>query len=453
VSSDFVFLSTISWDDSDGAHRPVQFARELMRRGHRVLFVQVPPSRTRPTGSLLTLRPLPELGLTEREARYAWFGREPEGLGYTTERLAQQLDAFANPEAEQRVVIWCAPYIPFVQWLPLFQARGFLKVYDSLDDFEGLIQLGSFYTSVEAEKFLVRHCDLMLAVSPPLVDKLGALAPDAEVHLLRSGFDARLFSSGAMTPDLPSDLARGDCTLGFWGTIAEWTIDVNALEYVARARPNWVINLIGAVDPEPGHSPVATRLRAVPNVRLLGRVAHHCLPQYLAGFDVCLIPFTRNAFNTSREPLKLYEYLAGFKPVVALNTPGLEEMPAVYLAAAREEFLEQIERARAAPVDRGAVSDYLAGCTWQARTDELLRLIQEKKAHPFDSILELPSFYPEPDLPPNWRVYIAHLDQLLDERTAYAAQMEHEWQATQAYIKKLERTHPLVWLKRLIRRR
>lgn len=447
MSRDFVFLSTIGWEDAEGAHRPAQFARELLRRGHRVLFIQVPAVQTHASDALPTLVSLADLGLTEREARYAWFGREPKGLQGVTAQLVKRLDAFANPQAEQRIVIWCAPYIPFAQWLPLFQARGFLKVYDCLDDFEGLAQLGHFFTSVDAEKFLTRHSDVTLAVSPPLADKMRAWAPGADVRLLRSGFDPGLFAptDGRLAP--PADLARGECTLGFWGTIGDWTIDVAALEHVARARPGWAINLIGAVDAEPGHAPIGPRLRALPNVRLIGRLPHNRLRDYLAYFDVCLVPFAWNAFNAGREPLKVYEYLAGYKPVVALNAPQLAEMPAVYGASNPEEFLLQIERVRSTPVDRRAVSDYLAACTWQARTDALLLLFEKEHAMTFD-VGPVPSFYPEPEMPESWRGYIDSLDQLIDERTAYAAQMEREWAATQAYIRRLERTHPLVWLKR-----
>jgi hypothetical protein len=239
--------------------------------------------------------------------------------------------------------------------------------------------------------------------------------------------------------------------LGFWGIIGNWTIDADALEYVARARPHWVLNLIGAVDPDPGQMPVAPRLRAFPNVRLLGAVPHSQLPRYLAGFDVCIIPFARNAFNAGREPIKLYEYLAGHKPVVALNAPQLEVMPAVYLAATPEEFLQQIECARTTPVDWRAVDAYLAGCTWRARTDSFLNLLANTRSRPAEPY-ELPAFYPEPSLPPNWSDYLGQVDRLLDERSAYIEQMEREWGLTQAYLHKLERTHPLVWLKRLLRK-
>lgn len=182
-------------------------------------------------------------------------------------------------------------------------------------------------------------------------------------------------------------------------------------------------------------------------MRLIGRVPHDRLRDYLACFDVCLIPFRKDTFNGAREPLKAYEYLAGHKPVVALNAPQLEAMPALYAASSDEEFLAQIERARSTPVDHRALRDYLAGCTWQARTDTLLRLLADKKASSLDGET-VPAFYPEPELSDNWRGYIDDLDRLIDERTAYAARMEVEWQATQAYIKRLERTHPLLWVKR-----
>ncbi len=44
--------------------------------------------------------------------------------------------------------------------------------------------------------------------------------------------------------------------------------------------------------------------------------------------------------------------------------------------------------------------------------------------------------------------YLASKLDALADRTAYIEQMEREWQATQNYIRKLERTHPLIWLKR-----
>jgi hypothetical protein len=39
---DFVFFSVTNWDDQGGVHPPTQRSLALARRGHRILFVQIP---------------------------------------------------------------------------------------------------------------------------------------------------------------------------------------------------------------------------------------------------------------------------------------------------------------------------------------------------------------------------------------------------------------------------
>ena len=46
----------------------------------------------------------------------------------------------------------------------------------------------------------------------------------------------------------------------------------------------------------------------------------------MAAFDVCLIPYVLNDYTKKLSPIKLYEYLALGKPVVATNTGGLPEI-------------------------------------------------------------------------------------------------------------------------------
>ena len=48
------------------------------------------------------------------------------------------------------------------------------------------------------------------------------------------------------------------------------------------------------------------------------------LPGYVAGFDVCTIPFQRTPLTEATNPVKLYEYLATGKPIVARRLPELE---------------------------------------------------------------------------------------------------------------------------------
>jgi hypothetical protein len=439
---DFVFFSTINWDDQGGAHRPTQLARAMSRRNHRVLFIQIPRVSAAPESNI-DLTSLVELGLSESDARRAWFGFDVD-LDLVVRNLDARLGQFER--AEQRVAIWSLPFVPFVRLAPVMATRGYRTVYDCIDDFEGLN--GRYFASGRAEQFLVRSVDLVTALSSPLVEKL-VFAPGAAVELLPDGADLNF---RAREP-VPNDLLRGELTLGFWGTIADDFVDADALAYVARERPRWAINLIGAFDPDPARPSVARALRDLPNVRLLGGRPHDTLMNYLMGLDACLIPFPDNAFSRGRDPIKVYEYLAGYKPVVALYTPQLKGIPYLSVANSPAEFLAQIEAAREIDVDRRAVDEFLRANSWEARAERLLTLISLLPPRARDDGPRLPERFDDPsDLAARTQAYLAHLEQTADERLAYIRELERQARETGAYVKRLERTHPLVWLARAIRR-
>src|SRR5258708_29096512 len=50
-----------------------------------------------------------------------------------------------------------------------------------------------------------------------------------------------------------------------------------------------------------------------------GAVAHGEMPHYIAAMDICVVPHS----NAYRSPIKLFEYMAGRRPVVAPRTHPL----------------------------------------------------------------------------------------------------------------------------------
>jgi glycosyltransferase involved in cell wall biosynthesis len=472
---DFVFFSVTNWDDQGGVHPPTQRSLALARRGHRILFVQILAwSRPSPRQNV-RVTSLVELGLSESAIRRSWFGFDDADLEPVARSLAVCLAQFERADAGARVAIWAVPFVPFVRLFPLLVGHGYRTVYDCVDDFGGLYGLGRYFANPAAEEFLAGQVDLITGLSQTLVDKFRASRPNARVELLQDGADLNF---RAREP-APPDLLRGELTLGFWGTIADYAVDADALAYVARQRPNWAINLIGAYDLDRARPSVANALHDLPNVRLLGRRPHATLMNYLAGFDVGLIPFPDNAFSRGRDPIKLYEYLAGYKPVVALNTPQLADIPYVKVATSPAEFLTQIEAARRTRVDRQVVDEFLSANSWEARGEKLLALVstlrtpvgaqgvgaqhvEDLPQNPRDRGARGAAEGAAPLLPERFddsasfaarmEAYLAHLEQTADERLAYIRELERQARDTDAYVKKLERTHPLVWLKRTMKR-
>jgi hypothetical protein len=221
------------------------------------------------------------------------------------------------------------------------------------------------------------------------------------------------------------NILRGERTLGFWGTVTDGMIDADLLAYVARARPQWAINLLGEYDPEPARPAVAARLKDFNNIRLHGRVPHSQLMNYAAHFDVCLAPFPNNDFTRARSPIKLYEYLAAYKPIVAAHLPNVDSMPYISTGSTPSEFVEKIEQATRVKVDHGIVDEFLARQSWSSRAETFLGAVSQINALPRNDKYssEILSSFVEPNI-------LA--------LTAYSARLEKDLAETEVWARELE---------------
>ena len=118
-------------------------------------------------------------------------------------------------------------------------------------------------------------------------------------------------------PALQRFLADGRPIAGYYGAIARW-MDYDLLTEVARRRRDWSFLLIGpAYDQSAKNRP----LFSLPNVEWVAAQPYQDLPRWLQSFDVAMIPFLVNEITISTSPLKLFEFLAGGKPVVCSEMP------------------------------------------------------------------------------------------------------------------------------------
>ena len=86
------------------------------------------------------------------------------------------------------------------------------------------------------------------------------------------------------------------------------------LDGVAAVRPDWHLVMVG---PIVKIDPAALPRRA--NIHYLGSKRYEELPEYIAGWDVALLPFARNDATRFISPTKTPEYLAAGKPVVSTS--------------------------------------------------------------------------------------------------------------------------------------
>ncbi len=108
--------------------------------------------------------------------------------------------------------------------------------------------------------------------------------------------------------------------IGYVGALDSSRLDHRILETIAQANKEWQLVLVGPQDELFQNS----NLKQLPNIHFLGRKPMEMLSSFIAGFDVCINPQLVNPVTSGNYPLKIDEYLAMGKPVVATYTKTME---------------------------------------------------------------------------------------------------------------------------------
>jgi len=261
-------------------------------------------------------------------------------------------------------------------------------VYDFLDDLA--VQCSPYADFEEVKQLharLLGEAELVLVTAGRLLEEARAARPDA--LLCPNAVDADHFDPATehpVPPDLAPILARGGGVVGYYGALARW-FDFDLVESLARLRPDDQFVLIGA------DYDGALRARdwsAIPNLHYLGEKDYADLPAYLARWDVATIPFTVNDITLSTSPLKMFEYMAGGKPVVSTPLPECARHPEVLIAPDAEGFSRHIDRALELGADaefRSSLRAVALANTWDARVDAIDRALFRPADRSSDAVL------------------------------------------------------------------
>ena len=127
------------------------------------------------------------------------------------------------------------------------------------------------------------------------------------------------------------------------------------------------------------------------NIHYLGGKITTNLPDYIAGWDVAMMPFALNDSTRFISPTKTPEYLAAGQAVV--STPIRDvvrpygEAGLVRIAATPEEFVASIQAALAEDAElRRKASEFLETMSWDKTYEAMSELIEETIASKTDAV-------------------------------------------------------------------
>lgn len=222
--------------------------------------------------------------------------------------------------------------------------------------------------------------------------------PEKKIFVAPDGVDLKMFDNPSSKADARKELGlpQGSILIGYVGQLhtmgMEKGIDdlIKALKIIKGQRGEVIICLVG------GPEEMFTKYQEIAkkealkeqDIIFVDRVPPPKLPLYMNAFDVCAMPFPwTEHYAYYMSPLKLFEYMASKRPIVATDLPSVREIlnaenavlaePGDHEALAEglkkvfndEEFAKRI--AEKAYED---VQEY----TWEKRAERILEFIGKK---------------------------------------------------------------------------
>ncbi len=305
--------------------RPQHTHSRLAQR-HPVLFVEEPIVRDDAASDHLGVtRALPNLWVVQPTLRPG-----PDAEKRTRNLLRSGANGLFRAQFEG-AVHWL--YTPMMEsQIDLFP-RPRAVVYDCMDELSKFALAPS--ELADREQRLLSRADLVFAGGYELGAAKARVHPN--VHVFGCGVDFDHFQKAAeVLPASDIDLLPSP-RIGYIGVIDE-RLDYELLGRLARELPRTTIVMIGPVvkvDP--------ASLPKEPNIVYLGARPYEQLPEYLAGLDVCLMPFAMNEASYFINPTKTLEYLATGRPVVSTPVRDVvRQFRDVVHVAAASEFVNTV---------------------------------------------------------------------------------------------------------------
>lgn len=232
------------------------------------------------------------------------------------------------------------------------------------------------------ESQAIRKSDRLFAINEKLKEfVVGLGAPPDKVQVIRAGIDSSQFSPNGITHVVRQQYGiKGDDTvLFFMGLLYSFSgLKEVALHIAERNTPNVKLMIVGEGDDYQGLLQIRDRYQMHDRLILTGRKPYQEMPGFIAASDICILPACPDEkIMHDIVPIKMYEYMAMGKPVLATKLPGVmqefgQDNGVTYVDRPEDVVEKAIEmvRSRRVEVEGEKAKSFVSKYRWDILTDE-----------------------------------------------------------------------------------
>lgn len=263
-------------------------------------------------------------------------------------------------------------------------------IYYWIDVLHRLIPFKAFqFAGQILENRVLKQADRVLTINDTLKDYvIKSGAPPRVTHVLRAGIDLEQFKPSADINNLRQQyrLKKSDTVLFFMGWLYRFSgLKEVAQELAKKDSENLKMLIVGEGDAFEDLKQIRDKHNLQDRLILTGQKPYTDMPAFIAAADICLLPaYPWEKTMHDIVPIKLYEYMAMKKPVIATRLPGVmkefgKNNGVVYV----DEPADAIDKAKSLVKDGkiGKLGDkareFVQKYSWNSITDEFEKILEE----------------------------------------------------------------------------
>jgi len=214
--------------------------------------------------------------------------------------------------------------------MKLAKKNGIPFIYYLIDVLHSLFPVKSVqWVAKIFKKKTLKDSNRVIVINDKLKDyAIGMGSHSDRTYLVRAGVDLECFNPHIDGSRVRKQykITKNDFVLFFMG----WLYDFSGLKEVAldlakikNQESNFKLLIVGEGDLYSELKKIQQKYNLQDKIILTGWQPYEKIPEFLTASDLCLFPAHDNEVTHDIVPIKIYEYMAAGKPVIATRLPGV----------------------------------------------------------------------------------------------------------------------------------